>query len=268
MFNGIGIDLSNGHALFDYEARAMRAFRDRNILEAMENAKKWAKYQPLSSRPLLFGSYIMSVLMNDNRSAIEFIRSAKQYSSYADPMVINNLAFFLASDGKISEALGELRRLATTDINADDKACITATKGLILFRSNRQNAGRREYEKAAMYFRRRNQFSRLALSLMFLGRELIRERDEQGVDLFKEVDELSKAYELWDVRMSAEGTLRSVALGLSDESVTGTRATRSITVDNERMAAGDERRLDRLIAGVDGMLAPSTNKEVSTRGRR
>ena len=216
---GIGIDIGHGTALFDFEARSVRAFRARAFEEAIENTKKWAEYQPLSSRPLLFGSYIQSVLMNDNKSAIEFIRSARGYSTYSDPMVINNLAFFLASEGRIEEASQELRRLARMEVNTDDEACVTATRGLIAFRSQKPDLGHQEYERAAAYFRRRHEFGRLALALIFWGRELIRMRDRKGVELFKEVSGLARKYALSDARVSAGRTLRSVALSVGIEPV-------------------------------------------------
>ena len=249
---GIGIDVGGEGVLFDYEARSVRAFRAKEFKEATKNTRKWAEYQPLSSRPLLFGSYILSVLMNDNVSAIEFIRSARGYSSYSDPMVTNNLAFFLASEGRIDEASEALRRLNRAHISADDEACITATKGLIAFRSQRPSVGRQEYERAAMYFRRQHQFSRLALALVFLGRELIRVGDRYGVDIFKEVNELSKLYGLWDVRVSAEKTLRSVARSVGVEPVVRLAEERApARRESEQMLAGGEHRLEDLISEVN-----------------
>ena len=249
---GIGIDSESEGVPFDYEARSVRAFRAKEFNEATTNARRWAEYQPLSSRPLLFGSYILSVLMNDNVSAIEFIRSARGYSSYSDPMVTNNLAFFLASEGRIDEASGELRRLSRAHISADDEACITATRGLIAFRSQKPNVGRREYERAAMYFRRRQEFGRLALALVFLGRELIRARDRYGVAVFKEVNELSKVYGLWDVRVSAEKTLRSVARSVGVERVVRLAEERvPARRESEQMLSGGENFLEDLISEVN-----------------
>ena len=203
----LGIDVDGRTAPFDYEARAVRAYSSESFKDAIKYARKWSEYQPLSSRPLLLGSYISSVIMNDSRHAITLIEDARGSITYSDPMVINNLAFALANEGQTGEADRQLRRVSPDELDADKVACITATRGLIAFRSGEFDFGRIRYEEAIAHFRRNRDHDRLSRALMFYGRELIRTKDEKGLGILREAMDIAKKHNVRDVQLSATQTL-------------------------------------------------------------
>ena len=199
----LGIDVGGRTAPLDYEARAVRAYSSESFIDALRYAKKWSEYQPLSSRPLLLGSYIASVMMNDYRGAITLIEAARGSITYSDAMVINNLSFALANDGQTGEADRQLRRASLDNLNADEIACITATRGLIAFRSGDFDFGRSKYEEAIAHFRRNRDYDRLSRALMFYGHELTRNRAEKGLGVLREAMDIAKKHNLRDVQLSA-----------------------------------------------------------------
>ncbi len=203
-------DVGDKHAPFDYEARTMRALWSQSFSDTIGNAKEWARYQPLSSRPLLIGSFVLSVLIENFPAAIDFLREASTRCTYSDPMVINNLAFCFASKGQPDQASKELRRIEHNKLDDAERACVTATRGLIAFRERKSSIGRQEYEKAITFFRSEGDFEKLALALTFYGRELLRVRSTHCVGVFKEVDGLIRRYGTWDAGIPAERALRKI----------------------------------------------------------
>ena len=259
--HNIGRGVVDKRAPFDYEARTMRAFWSQSLSDAVRNAEEWARYQPLSSRPLLIGSFVLSVLIEDISTAIDFIHDASTHCTYSDPMVINNLAFCLASAGQTDQASKELRRIERNKLDDSEKACVTATRGLIAFREGEYSLGRQEYERAITHFRSERDFGRLALALTFYGRELLRTKSAHGVIVFREVDGLIKKHGAWDVRIPAERALRGVLEsreGGSDSFPSDNMATLS---ENARSMRCKTPELDELIADVEksGLLSESGN---------
>lgn len=198
----LGIDVGKMTAPLDYEARAKRAHSAESFVEALRFARQWSDYQPLSSRPLLLGSYILSVMMGDHRGAITLIEGARRRITFGDAMVSNNLAFALANEGQTDEAGRQLRRVSLTGLNAGQIACITATRGLIAFRRGESDIGERKYEEAIEHFRINRDHDRLSRALMFFGNELVRARDKRGWNILREALAIAVKHNVRDVQLS------------------------------------------------------------------
>ena len=203
----LSIDVGAKKAPLDYEARATRAHVAESFSDALGFARQWSDYQPLSSRPLLLGSYILSVIMRDHQEAIVLIERARGRVTYGDPMVANNLSFALANEGRTDEASRQLRRVSLVGLNADEIACITATRGLIAFRRGESEVGRSKYVEAIEHFRRNRDYDRLSRALMFFGNELVRANDKAGWNILKEAVAVANKHSVRDVQLSVTQAL-------------------------------------------------------------
>jgi len=114
---------------------------------ACESCKAWFSDEPFSSRPAVSLTFIHAVAFDEHEKAIEAAKTAL-IANPDDSLLLNNLAFSLASTGGLEEA----RVIASNSLllAGDEAAAIapTATMGLIEFRSGNPTAGR-EYYKAA-----------------------------------------------------------------------------------------------------------------------
>jgi tetratricopeptide (TPR) repeat protein len=115
---------------------------------ACKSCKAWFSDEPFSSRPAVSLSFIHAVAFEEHQKAIEAAETAL-VANPDDPLLLNNLAFSLASIGKLEKA----RLIATNSLLlANDTAAAiapTATMGLIEFRSGNTAAGESFYKSAA-----------------------------------------------------------------------------------------------------------------------
>ena len=206
----LGIDLEKKAAPLDYEARARRAYGAQAFDEAVSYSKKWAKYQPLSARPLVSGSYVLLAMMDDPISAIDFIRRAARSSTYSDPMVVNNLACALASAGRVEDARRELRRISGSRLREGEPVALTATRGLVAFREGNLKAGVENYEQSIVAFKSENDYERLASALVFYGRELALFNDNRAGPILERAAKLIRKHRLDHVQYSAVRLLKGI----------------------------------------------------------
>jgi tetratricopeptide (TPR) repeat protein len=114
---------------------------------AIAQGLNWLRDQAFSKRPAIFTSYVSSLVENYARS-IEILEASLKVNP-RDPMLINNLAFALASDGRINEAVEVLRNADDTKVPGTSAAItLTATHGLVFFRSGFPDRGRELYQLA------------------------------------------------------------------------------------------------------------------------
>lgn len=153
-----------------FEAQTRYKFFTQDFKGALEAAKRWFAYQPFSSRPAVMGSYIASVALGQFEEAIKLVKLG-QLASPDDPLLKNNLAFSLASTGKILEATEVLSSIDDSKLSDSEKYVVMATRGTIEFRNQNIAEGRRLYASAIDYFRKQKDLRSVALATYFLARE-------------------------------------------------------------------------------------------------
>ena len=160
---------------------------------ALEAAQKWFAYQPFSSRPAVAGSYIAGVALEDYEVSAKIAKMGL-LSSPHEPLLINNLAFALASLGRINDARRALCCLKDFDISKREQNVLTATRALIEYRSNNTEEGRKLYDSAISGFKQLKDFrSEIIARFYRLKEELMikpNQGEEQLEDLLKEAKQL------------------------------------------------------------------------------
>jgi hypothetical protein len=129
-----------------YEAHAQLAFRTGEWQLAIENGILWLNDQPFSKRPAIFTSYVSS-LIEDYERSITILRASLNVNQN-DPILLNNLAFALASANRLPEAQGVLHGTDYNAVGGTTAIILAATHGLFLFRSGSPDQGRELYRLA------------------------------------------------------------------------------------------------------------------------
>jgi tetratricopeptide (TPR) repeat protein len=138
------VNTSNFEVRMNFEALTLDNFHNNQFDKALDNAAKWFIDMPFSKRPIMFGSNLASTVLKDQNKAISFV-NAGLVSHPNDPQLINNLAYSLSLDGRPDEAFEQLNKIKDSDYNETTHICLTATKGLALFRRGLIDAGRNQY---------------------------------------------------------------------------------------------------------------------------
>jgi len=154
-----------------FEARAL-AHRFKGEWEpALEEAKKWLYDEPFSRRAAASASYLASIPLERYEEAAGLARLGLA-STQRDPLLVNNLAFALASAGRIEEAEEEFRRISPEEFKSRQlRATLNATRGLLFYRRGDIDQGRLHYEQAIEQFRAEGDQLRVALALLYHARE-------------------------------------------------------------------------------------------------
>ncbi len=181
-----------------YEADSRILYREKDYEASLEKANQWLLFQPFSSRPALFASYIAAVCLEDYHAAIDIINETKQFSPH-NPTLSNNLAFALASLDRVDEAKIALFSVDPETLDPTDKSIFAATYGLINYRSGEREEGKALYETAVNNFKKLKDLQRAALALFFWGREERRLAGE-GDAILKESIELGKSQNLFEIQ--------------------------------------------------------------------
>jgi tetratricopeptide (TPR) repeat protein len=129
-----------------FEANANLSLAEGEWDYAVAHGTKWLRDQPFSKRPAIFISYVAS-LVEDYQRSIEILRRSLDVNP-DDPMLINNLAFALASANKLDEAASILKRIDLAQTSDASAITLAATHGLLLFRAGFPDRGRELYQLA------------------------------------------------------------------------------------------------------------------------
>ena len=144
---GVEIDDEIFNLPLNFEARCAKALNDKRWNDARLECSKWLLDEPYSSRPAKIGSFIGISLTTEFEFAISCAKAGLQ----ADPdnvHLLNNLSVALAYEGKIFDAIDEFKKIDPLNDKAFPEYVLTATKGLLLFRSGDFDGGRKFYSKA------------------------------------------------------------------------------------------------------------------------
>ena len=183
---------------FKYEALLWDEFKNGKFNDALKNSVRWMMYQPFSSRPVTTATYISAVALFDDNAAIAIVEDACP-SVQKDPKVLNNYAFSLANIGEIQKAKSILHKIDIAELDEYNRAVLTATKGLIAFRTGAVEEGRELYKRAITYFTSQDEFSALARAYLFFGREELRINNNDAAKYLQKAIELAKNLVLYDV---------------------------------------------------------------------
>lgn len=114
--------------------------------KAFQYTGKWLEYQPFSREPALLGSYIAADLIGDVKKAHEAICCGLK-SNPNDSTVVNNYIYISILMSNFSTAQEYMKKAsAQFDISAD--VLLTATNGLLLYRTGYPDAGLEKYKEA------------------------------------------------------------------------------------------------------------------------
>jgi tetratricopeptide (TPR) repeat protein len=181
-----------------FEARAWRSFEQAEWDAALRCAVQWLRDEPFSTRPAALASYISSTALEDYGESMRII----EYSLVAnprDPVLTNNLAFALASSGRVAEAeqrLATINEAAMADLST---VTLLATKGLVCFRKGMVDQGRGFYLQAMQEARRRGLRKHYALAAAYLAREETIANTSRSAHALEEAVSASKSQDFRDV---------------------------------------------------------------------
>ena len=153
-----------------FEAQSRLSFRNGDFRVALREAINWLAYQPFSTAPATFGSYIAGVALCQFEESIKIAKMGLM-SHPRDFMLTNNRAFGLASLDKIGEAQVLLDSIVDAGLSEPNKAVLHATRGLIEFRKGNILEGRKLYSIAVESFKHLKDTRSEALALYFWARE-------------------------------------------------------------------------------------------------
>jgi tetratricopeptide (TPR) repeat protein len=164
---GVVIEAAHLQTPRSFEARAWKDLASAQWRLSIENCRLWLYDEPFSSRPAQMGSYIASVAEEDFRLAETFARAGLQ-ANPDDPMLVNNLVFALANEGRLDEASELFAEISRPGSTRSLEGTLLATEGLLRFRTGELKAGRELYVEAVRHF----EDQRLrALAALHLARE-------------------------------------------------------------------------------------------------
>lgn len=132
------------------EAQSYRAMASSDYKKAFEMAKKWITLEPYSTRTILYAYNIATNYLDDIKEGVSILKEAKNIHK-DNPTILNDLAYSLTLQGEVEEAKKEISRAKVKVI--DDSTdivdiCLTATRGMIAFRSGNSKIGSALYEEA------------------------------------------------------------------------------------------------------------------------
>jgi tetratricopeptide (TPR) repeat protein len=140
-----GIDLGSFDVKMDYEATALGAYKREDWDLCLQNAEKWFIDMPFVKRPIQLGADVAFYYKNLPDVAAKFVK-AGLIPNPEDPMLLNNLAYYLAEAGEVSEASATLARAKLhKDTDDSTRICINATEGLIAYKQGDPQRGREQY---------------------------------------------------------------------------------------------------------------------------
>ena len=167
---GLAVDERKLEVPRSFEANAYFCFNNQMWDDAVEHAEKWLNDQPFSTRPAVFASYVSTCLTEDYDKAKTVLHRSLA-ANPTSPLLINNLAFALASSGDIKGAQNELKKIDLE--STEDKYAVTlnGTHGMVLMRTGQIEAGHRYYLKAIRLAQKLKSRQYEVMATAYLARE-------------------------------------------------------------------------------------------------
>lgn len=178
-----------------YEALAWEKANDRDIRSAVENCRLWLDEEPFNAKPAILGSFFGVVSGDCISEAVEIAQSALRANG-GSTLLRNNLAVGLAELGMIDRAREVLSVIRVPRCSEEVKALVSATRGLIAFRSGDFEAGEGMYREAQEIARRVDNRYLYDLAEIHLGMEMLRVDMGRRETLTRVVEENSDSGEV------------------------------------------------------------------------
>lgn len=193
LMQNLTVEVQQFNAPRNYEALSKSYYKQENWDNALNQGKNWIFDQPFAVSPIYFTGHV-AIALEDFALSEKIVR----FGIHANPqnvMLRNNLAFILASTDEPDLAEKELVRIERADLDASERAVLTATEGLIRFRKGYPKEGRVLYRRA-IDLAMENKEPGLALrALVFLTREEINARTAVAVQTLEQAERELKRFE-------------------------------------------------------------------------
>jgi tetratricopeptide (TPR) repeat protein len=160
------IEVPKNSPALSYELVAREKWASGNFSESLPHVFDWQRDQPFSVQPAIAGSYIASVILQDYRGALSFVREGLN-SNPNEFMLLNNYAYTLCRQGNTALAQATLMKAKEQMRHDREIATWHATHGLLLIKTGLIAQGMVEYESSVETFRRQMDDATYALALMF-----------------------------------------------------------------------------------------------------
>lgn len=134
----------------NYEAMFRYKYQHDNFADALEEAVDWLCDTPFSIEAALAGSNTAYIHLKKYNIAEKILNIGLNAHPNA-PILLNNLAYTYALDGKIDDAevkLSHIERISKAEIDLETNICLIATKGLVAFKRKDFDSGRYLYHQA------------------------------------------------------------------------------------------------------------------------
>ena len=135
----------------NYEAQSLYKFYTDQFEDALEESIVWVYDMPFSMNAALVGSEVAYMQLKKYDVAEKILRIGLK-SRPDDAVLLNNLAYTYARDGKLDEAEKQLKlidSLKKEEKRDSTEVCSKATRGLVAYRKKNIEEGRRLYLEAA-----------------------------------------------------------------------------------------------------------------------
>ncbi len=137
-----------------HEAQAGAHFRNAEFELSLAASLAWLEDQSFSARPAVNASFIAAEILGDFQLAIEVCERGL-VANPRDVELSNNLAYALASGGRLQEAASVLDAMNLNPVDEEDRIALTATRGLVAFRLGNADRGKSFYATALNAARRK-----------------------------------------------------------------------------------------------------------------
>jgi tetratricopeptide (TPR) repeat protein len=156
-----------------YEALAWSNITAGHWSESLNSAVNWLRDEPFSKRPAVFGSWVALMSVGELHVA-EMLTRHGLTTHPKDFILLNNLAVSLAYQGKAEEALSVFSQIQKEQCEPLHIPTYLATEGLIKFRLNKAEEGRKLYGAAIAEARNRKNHRSSVWALLHFAREEFR----------------------------------------------------------------------------------------------
>jgi Flp pilus assembly protein TadD len=185
---------------FTFEAQALNHYYSAEWELALSAGKNWLADEPFSSRPAELASFIAAVPLADYSTA-ESLLTCALTANADDPILLNNLAFSLASQGRARAAQEVIERIDGSTLSRRQQIVVTATRGLISYRSNQLDEGSEGYSRALAMATSENLPLLRAMAMAFWAREETIVGGSKASALIGEASELARKLSPFEERV-------------------------------------------------------------------
>ncbi len=175
------------------ESQFRQFYATKNFKNALSAAEEWLEYQPFSTAPATYGSFIAGTYLGDYNKGAEICEAAL-YSNPSDFCLLNNAAFCLARAGDLMKAkacLSVARRIVV-DLGETEIAVFQATQGLVAYRSGDSLLGAQLYHEAIKYFEKNDLSKEERLATLMWAEEAAQAGDESIKTMMMKIEELAE----------------------------------------------------------------------------